>query len=99
MPQPDPDVARLIAEEVLRGGGEFRTSVGNLHALIRQRLPESPAAESPATTATAVLSARPDLGALGIAVRRSRNVSGRREWVFRLIAIAGEYPETRSQAA
>ncbi|MBQ0893444.1 hypothetical protein KBX37_10110 [Micromonospora sp. U56] len=84
---PDPAVARLIAEEVLRRGGEFQANIGHLHALIRRQLPDSPASESPAAAATFVRWARSDLGAFGIAVCRSSPGPGRREWIFRLIAV------------
>ncbi|MFE9206170.1 hypothetical protein [Micromonospora sp. NPDC007230] len=89
---PAPDVARLIAEEVLRRRAEFRANTGHLFGLFRREIPNSPAAESPAAAATYVRWARADLGALGIAVRRYKPTPDlrRREWVFRLVAIPGE---------
>ncbi|MCW3813710.1 hypothetical protein ONA91_04455 [Micromonospora sp. DR5-3] len=94
---PDPDVARLIAEEVLRRRGEFRANTGHLFGLFRRHIPDSPAAESPAAAATYVRWALANLGALGIAVCRYKPTPDlrRREWVFRLVAIPGETrPET-----
>lgn len=89
---PDPAVARVIAQEVLRRGGEYRANIGQLHALFRREIPDSPAAASPPATATYVRWARPDLGRLGIAVRRDQPSVAlkRREWVFRLVAVPGE---------
>ncbi|SCE84181.1 hypothetical protein GA0074695_1533 [Micromonospora viridifaciens] len=96
MSPPDPDVARLIAEEVLRHRGEFQASIAYLHALIRRQLPDSPASESAAATATHIRWARRDLGAFGIATRRQPSGPGRREWCFRLVAVP---VETRSEAS
>ncbi|GAA2185228.1 hypothetical protein GCM10009848_14070 [Micromonospora lupini] len=87
---PCPRVARVIAEEVLRHGGEFAATASRLHAIFRERIPDSPACESPAATATYVRWSRTDLGTFGVAVHRHSPTPTRREYVFRLVAIPGE---------
>ncbi|MEW2383705.1 hypothetical protein AB0873_16695 [Micromonospora sp. NPDC047707] len=87
---PDPRVARLIAEEVLRRQGEFRANSSYLHAMFCREIPDSPAAGSLSAATRYLMRARPDLGAFGIAVRRHASGPGRREWAFRLVAVPGE---------
>ncbi|MER7440460.1 hypothetical protein [Micromonospora avicenniae] len=83
--RPDP-VARLIAEQVLSGRGEFNTGNLRLHRLVSRELPDHPAAADAAATGTHVHRVKADLGALGIAVRRGPGPDGTRMWFFRLVA-------------
>ncbi|MET8250501.1 hypothetical protein [Micromonospora sp. NPDC005197] len=87
---PDPAVARVIAEQVLRRRGEYHATVGQLHDLFLREIPESPAAVSATSAGSFVRWARSDLGALGIAVRRSTLGPGGRRLYFRLVAAPGE---------
>ncbi|MFG2056467.1 hypothetical protein ACGFI9_20835 [Micromonospora sp. NPDC048930] len=85
MPAPtDPRVARVLAEEVLRGQGTYAATPGALRNLFRAVIADSPAATSPTAAVTAARLARGDLAGLGIAVRRRQVRAGQREWVFTL---------------